>query len=55
MLIFSTAATTLLLLVLPREPSLWKGVIVGMCIIGIIGLGLHLVLFEPGKARMVSR
>lgn len=47
MLIFSTAATTILLMELPKDPSLLNGVLAGMVMTGFTGLGVHLMCFEP--------
>jgi hypothetical protein len=51
MLILSTAATTILLLALPKEPQLINGVLAGMVMTGFIGLGVHLMVFEPTTQR----
>ena len=49
MLIFATASTTILLMALPHEPEVFNGVIAGMIMTGFLGLGMHLICFEPKR------
>jgi len=49
MLIFAAASTTILILALPSEPEVFNGVLAGMAMAGFLGLGMHLICFEPKR------